>query len=300
MSFWDQLLLNNAFESSDTGPEPILSSTVHSIPNTSTQPLTSFDLPDFPLPQNNIQPPPSQDLAFGPEYQDSDFQLPNLDTLVQELEPTDRSDPWSSSIDRLFEDGWSEPHNSGDFIDLTTDSSPPTMPVTTRKRKPSEQTSAESSSILPNTAKRKRTGNLHLKNENTAIEEVDLREVDDDQGLSKIVHEQQAATIRAQQQQESEAPLTLSTVHKACEPIYGSELGHLFCHTCIMEALIAGEHQGDQGKGQSRCPVCRKKVSRPRDDKMRAKDKRELIPLEIKFSTRSSMAKGKGKALVAD
>lgn len=67
-----------------------------------------------------------------------------------------------------------------------------------------------------------------------------------------------------------------------------------------MEALIAGEHQGDQGKGQSRCPVCRKKVSRPRDDKMRAKDKRELIPLEIKFSTRSSMAKGKGKALVAD
>lgn len=259
MSFWDQLLLNNAFESSDTGPEPILSSTVHSsnnfgssgrhpfyrtvptppdhefsysrqqsrlfpslntthhvthssVPNTSTQPLTSFDLPDFPLPQNNIQPPPSQDLAFGPEYQDSDFQLPNLDTLVQELEPTDRSDPWSSSIDRLFEDGWSEPHNSGDFIDLTTDSSPPTMPVTTRKRKPSEQTSAESSSILPNTAKRKRTGNLHLKNENTAIEEVDLREVDDDQGLSKIVHEQQAATIRAQQQQESEAPLTLSTV----------------------------------------------------------------------------------------
>lgn len=257
--FWDQLLFNNAFEPSENGPEPLLSSTVHSsnnfgssgrhpfyptvptppshessysrqqsrmfpslntthhathssAPNTSTQPLASFDLPDFPLPQNNIQPPPSQDLAFGPEYQGSDFQLPNLDTLVQELEPTDRSDPWSSSIDRLFEDSWTDPHTSGDFIDLTTDSSPPTMPVITRKRKPSEQTSSESSSILLNTAKRKRTGNLHLKNENTAVEEVDLREVDDDQGLSKILHDQQAATIKAQQQQESETPLTLSTV----------------------------------------------------------------------------------------
>ena len=67
-----------------------------------------------------------------------------------------------------------------------------------------------------------------------------------------------------------------------------------------MEALIAGENSGEPGKGHSRCPVCRKKVLRPRYDKPRGKDKRDIIPLEIKVVTRSKVDKGKGKALVAD
>ncbi len=70
-------------------------------------------------------------------------------------------------------------------------------------------------------------------------------------------------------------------------------IGHLFCHTCIMEALIAGEQQGpDPGKGTPKCPVCRKKVIRPRD----SKNISQLIPVELKVKTRGDMAKGKGKA----
>lgn len=61
-----------------------------------------------------------------------------------------------------------------------------------------------------------------------------------------------------------------------------------------MEALIAGENQGGEaGKGTSKCPVCRKKVARPKE---KSRDKREIIPLEIKCVTRSSLVKGKGKA----
>lgn len=58
--------------------------------------------------------------------------------------------------------------------------------------------------------------------------------------------------------------------------------GHLFCHGCLMEALIAGEQQeAEPGKFNSRCPVCRKKVSRPKPGAQRS----EIIPLELKFST---------------
>ncbi len=51
-----------------------------------------------------------------------------------------------------------------------------------------------------------------------------------------------------------------------------------------MEALIAGENQGSEpGKGPSKCPVCRKKVKRPKDEK----DTSQCIPLGIKLSTKS-------------
>ena len=64
-----------------------------------------------------------------------------------------------------------------------------------------------------------------------------------------------------------------------------------------MEALIAGEQQEqEQGKYYSRCPVCRKKVTRPKP----GKDSQQVIPLEIKFTTRSRMATGKLKASITD
>ena len=66
-----------------------------------------------------------------------------------------------------------------------------------------------------------------------------------------------------------------------------------------MEALIAGEQQGpDPGKGTPKCPVCRKKVTRPKD----SKNISQLIPLEIKLMTKSNLAKAnrKEKATAAD
>jgi len=57
-----------------------------------------------------------------------------------------------------------------------------------------------------------------------------------------------------------------------------------------MEALIAGEQQEqDNGKSLARCPVCRKKVTRPKA----GKDNQQVIPLEIKFTTRSKLATDK-------
>lgn len=59
-----------------------------------------------------------------------------------------------------------------------------------------------------------------------------------------------------------------------------------------MEALIAGEQQATEpGKGTSKCPVCRKKVIRPKDNKPST----QVIPLEIKMMSRSALAKGKRK-----
>lgn len=70
-------------------------------------------------------------------------------------------------------------------------------------------------------------------------------------------------------------------------------LGHVFCHACLMEALLAGEQQGpDPGKGVSKCPVCRKKVVRPKDSKPSA----HAIPLELKMISRSRMALKRSKA----
>lgn len=67
--------------------------------------------------------------------------------------------------------------------------------------------------------------------------------------------------------------------------------GHLFCHTCIMEALIAGERQSDDStRPNSRCPVCRKKVLRNPKTAVP-----HVIPLELKFTTKT-MLKGKARA----
>ena len=58
-----------------------------------------------------------------------------------------------------------------------------------------------------------------------------------------------------------------------------------------MEALIAGENL-DGGKGTSKCPVCRKRVSRT----SRAKDSQQLIPLQLKLMRKSERARGKERA----
>ena len=56
-----------------------------------------------------------------------------------------------------------------------------------------------------------------------------------------------------------------------------------------MEALIAGENQGPEpGKGPSRCPICRKKVVRPKE----GKDPKNVVPLELKFVTKPRPVSG--------
>ncbi|UPX17581.1 RING-type E3 ubiquitin transferase [Ascochyta rabiei] len=57
--------------------------------------------------------------------------------------------------------------------------------------------------------------------------------------------------------------------------ITATACGHLFCHTCLMEALIAGENRTGPGEPKrSQCPVCRKSISRTRAT--------DIIPILLK------------------
>ena len=59
-----------------------------------------------------------------------------------------------------------------------------------------------------------------------------------------------------------------------------------------MEALIASEQQSfEVGRGAAKCPVCRKKIVRPKDNKPNL----QVIPLEIKVMNKS--LKGKARAI---
>ena len=59
-----------------------------------------------------------------------------------------------------------------------------------------------------------------------------------------------------------------------------------------MEALIAGENQATEpGKGASKCPICRKKIKRPKDNR----EAGQVVPLEIRVKKRASMVREKGK-----
>lgn len=60
---------------------------------------------------------------------------------------------------------------------------------------------------------------------------------------------------------------------------FGESIGHVFCHTCLMEALIAGENRARIAyePKRSQCPVCRKNVNRNK--------KSDVIPLLIMKGT---------------
>ncbi|KAI4173906.1 MAG: hypothetical protein LQ343_002674 [Gyalolechia ehrenbergii] len=172
-------------------------------------------------------------------------------------------------------------------------------PVTRKRRASAMATPAPASPQPQPTNKRRKVSDPRVKDEEESkVEQIDLMDVEDDSGLSQVLERQQAAAIREQQGRKGDEPTKLSSIQCiiCMEPMTDmtvTHCGHLFCHTCIMEALIAGDNQGEPGKATGKCPVCRKKVSRPKE---KSKDKREVIPLEIKCVTRSSLIKGKAKA----
>lgn len=52
--------------------------------------------------------------------------------------------------------------------------------------------------------------------------------------------------------------------------------GHVFCHECITQALIAGEKNSDRGTGN--CPACRKPLSRKKQGQTKQS---QIIPLNL-------------------
>ncbi|KAL9000309.1 MAG: hypothetical protein Q9169_001026 [Polycauliona sp. 2 TL-2023] len=274
-------LTNNASASLNTNtrtlPEP-----------RNLQPDTSRQLPGINsfAPYLNTSEHPASDFSWGSfeddNVFDSDF-WPHLENIE------------NSQLDIDFNNGFG--HNY--YVDLTADApSPPAMPCFTRKRRASGTAREIPASPSSRNSKRLKVENPGLGKEKQEVEHLDLVDIDDDGGLSKVLQQQSAAAIKAQQGPQGEVPTKMANVQCiiCMEPMTDmtvTHCGHIFCHTCIMEALIAGENQGEPGKGTSKCPVCRKKVARPKE---KSRDKRDVIPLEIKFIRKSTSDKGKAKA----
>lgn len=155
-------------------------------------------------------------------------------------------------------------------VDLTNDSSPTRDPPSQPR---SLKRSAEESNSQARDAKRPRRSSnieeLDLTNEAPSAEE-ELRQ------------KQQAAAIAAQQAAStSSGPLKIGK--RQCiicmEPFSNATIthcGHVYCHECLTQALLAGERTSERGSGN--CPVCRKPVRRTRAGQM--------IP--INFMTRAA------------
>ena len=115
--------------------------------------------------------------------------------------------------------------SQGGYIDLTADPSPPTMPTAISRLTPSHSQQDNRASLresMLSASKRRKTqpspspnaASSQIKDENEKnekIEEIDLRDVDDDTGLSKVLEQQRAETVRSQQKDGNE-PIKLSSI----------------------------------------------------------------------------------------
>ncbi|KAK8241634.1 hypothetical protein HDK77DRAFT_261120 [Phyllosticta capitalensis] len=187
------------------------------------------------------------------------------------------------------------------------DLSEPNMPPTAKRSRPTG-TSSSSSRTTPETSsgpayKRPRlnntsrqdhrgstsrsaftTGTFNTNNHNSPdiseIEHIDL--ADDNTTLAEALQKQRVEQVKAQQAVEpaADAPLRLSNLTCVIcmdtpKDITATACGHVFCHTCLMEALIAGENRvGYEGPKRSQCPVCRKNLNRNKAT--------DVIPLLLK------------------
>jgi hypothetical protein len=169
-------------------------------------------------------------------------------------------------------------------VDLTTPDSPP------RRRK------RESPLPGPSSKRHKRDDGAPAERPNgkspANIEEIDLSQ---DDAILDVLQKQRQEAVKSQARPEE----TLTTFNSfncvicmdrptditatACGMLIKYRLqlapltaaGHLFCHTCLMEALIAGENRTGPGEPKrSQCPVCRKSISRTRAT--------DIIPILLK------------------
>lgn len=146
---------------------------------------------------------------------------------------------------------------SNGYVDLT---STPDSPPQRRKR--------ESSSPGPSAKRAKRSDGRAgeaASADTTKVEEVDL--TDDTKPVPQVLQKQRLDAVKAQARPEESTTTfnTFTCVICMDNPtdLSATACGHLFCHTCLMEALIAGENRTGPGETKrSQCPVCRKVLNR--------------------------------------
>ena len=171
--------------------------------------------------------------------------------------------------------------NRDTIVDLTSEvSSPPR--ANTRARKRSADDTSAAASRAPKRTRRPseadpKVEELDLTNEAPSAEE-------------ELLQSQQRATIAAQQAAlESSKPLRIG--QRQCiicmEPYTNATVtscGHIYCHECLTQALLAGEKNND--RAVSNCPVCRKQVKRT--------TKGALVP--VSFMTKAAFKGKRAKA----
>ena len=194
-----------------------------SLPGTTTSPS---NLPSRECYNLN---PPSLPEPRNP-HPDASRQLPGIDSFASYLNPPEHppSDiSWASfGDDSLFDsDFWPHLENVENsqvnldfgnsfggnyFVDLTADAPPsPTMPPITRKRRASGA-SRETPSPPSRNSKRPRLERPGSGRKKEEVEHLDLVDVDDDGELSRVLEQQSAAAIKAQQGPQGDVPTKLS------------------------------------------------------------------------------------------
>ena len=157
---------------------------------------------------SNLRPsPPSRSQsALIPNY--------NQPSLRQSSPSSGRSTPGEFSSHRRSRQG------IHDYIDLTIDSSSPTMPAPASTLTPPRiQVSHEVASTSAHPSKRRKVlrptspngESVGVKDEPGKIEEVDLRDIDDDTSLSKMLEQQRAETVKSQKL-DGNQPIKLSSL----------------------------------------------------------------------------------------
>jgi len=128
------------------------------------------------------------------------------------------------------------------------------------------------------------------------LDDVDSRDDSAAESMRVTLAKQREQAVLAQARTEGDKPITLKTMTcVVCmdtpTDLTAGACGHVFCHTCLMDALIAGENRSRASyePRKSQCPVCRKHLNRAKTS--------DVIPMLLMKSSRRSKGKsGEGHA----
>ena len=196
---------------------PFASASINRLPlSEPSQQRSSFPLPQPPSAVSETGLNCEKSQAFSAHSAvGSAQQLPHMeDTTSNDSRPISRPISrlsWSSEEHSSVFFTWPSVQDQQGFIDLTTDSSPPTIPAQNSAR-PAVQSDPLSLDLAEasNPIKRKRMESPSSSG-NKKVAEVDLRDVENDEGLAKLLDHQQMQSIRAQKEQ-GEKPLNFSNL----------------------------------------------------------------------------------------
>lgn len=234
----------------------------------------------IPLRMQSPTPPP-----FSPFHQDTDF----VDITSPSPPP-----PRRHSMDSQPQRNQKRTHSQ---VTSTTTTAEPSQ----KRRRPSnsQPTSHHGESSQSSNSTRRSSRPNPTTTEAITIDTIDLSSDNATTApLANTLRKQREEAVLAQQSaphhsHDDDKPLRFGTLSciicmDKVTDITSTKCGHFFCHTCLMEALIAGENR--EG-GRSQCPVCRTAVKRGKRD--------ELVPLLLmKRPRREGLGKAKERAKV--